>query len=180
MSDLRYTPKRRSKTPEWLLTVCAVLMIACTIFIAFGVGRKLIWQTLFLLSAVVIIWVVTRYMTMGYTYEINRGDGCFIVTQRQGRRLTCLCRLDLALLYRVRRYECRDDDIPGITRYVYCVSSHPEESYLLFFRQEEKTISIRIEATGDFVTQLADIAFVNARTMLERAKTDNSDETEHD
>lgn len=180
MSDLRYTPKRRSKTPEWLLTACAVLMIACVIFLAFNLGKKLIWQTLFLVAAVAIIWVVTRYMTMGYTYEINRGDGCFIVTQRQGRRLTCLCRLDLALLYRVRRYECRDDNAPGATRYAYCISPRPEESYLLFFRQEEKTVSIRIEASGDFVAQLADIAAVNALTLPEGDKTDNSDETGHD
>lgn len=180
MPDLRYTPKRKSKTPEWILTVCTVLMIACIVFLAFGVGKKLIWQTLFLFTAVAIIWVVTRYMTMGYTYEINRGDGCFIVTQRQGRRLICLCRLDLALLYRVRRYESRDDNAPGATRYAYCLSPRPEESYLLFFRQEEKTVSVRIEATGDFITQLADIAAVNALTLPEEDKTDNSDETEHD
>lgn len=179
MPELQYSPKRKSKTPEWILTACVVLMIACVVFLAFGVGKKLIWQMLFLLAAVVIIWVVTRYMMTGYTYEIDRGAGCFIVTQRQGRRLTCLCRLDLALLYRVRRYESRDDNTPGAARYAYCISPKPEESYLLFFREEEKTISVRIEAAGDFITQLMDIAAVNALTLPENDKTDNSDETEH-
>ena len=179
MPELRYSPKRKSKTPEWVVTLCTVLMIACVVFLAFRVGKKLIWQTLFLLAAVVIVWVATRYMTMGYTYEIDRGDGCFIVTQRQGRRLTCLCRLDLALLYRVRRYESRDDNAPGAARYAYCISPKPEESYLLFFRQEEKTVSVRIEAAGDFIRQLSDIAAENVLPLPEEDKTDNSDETEH-
>lgn len=178
MSELRYTPKRKNKIPEWILTACAVLMIASVLFLIFSIGRKIVWQTLFLLAAVAAIWVITRYMTMGFTYTVNKEDGCFIVTQRQGKRLTCLCRLDLALLYRVRRYESRDDNAPRATRYVYCVTPSPAESYLLFFRQEEKTVTVRIECDADYAACLSDIAAVNALTVPEEDKTDNSDETE--
>lgn len=178
MSEIRYTPKRKNKIPEWILTVCVILMIASVLFIAFNVARPIIWQTLFLLAAVAGIWVITRYMTMGFTYKIDPDEGCFLVTQRQGRRLTCLCRLDLALLYRVRKYESRDDNTPRATRYVYCVTPSPKESYLLFFRQDEKTVSVRIECEADFAAHLADIAAVNALAVPESGETDNSDETE--
>ena len=54
----------------------------------------------------------------------------------------------------------------------------PKESYLLFFRHEEKTVSVRIECDVDFAARLADIAAVNALAVPESGETDNSDETE--
>lgn len=177
MSEIRYTPKRKNRVPEWILAASAVLMIACVLLIAFNIARKIIWQTGFLLAAVVAIWVVTRYMMMGFTYTISNEEGCFLVTQRQGRRLTCLCRLDLASLYRVRRYESRDDNAPNATRYAYCVTPAPKESYLLFFRQEEKTVSVRIEGEGDFITRLSEIAAAHVLTVPENEEISNSDET---
>ena len=65
--ELRYTPKRKNKLPEWLLTGCTVLMIACVLFMMFSVGRKLIWEVLFLLGAVAAIWIATRYLTSSFT-----------------------------------------------------------------------------------------------------------------
>ena len=160
--ELRYTPKRKNKIPEWILTACTVLMIACVLFMMFSVGRKLIWEVLFLLGAVVAIWVATRYLTSSFTYTIDYEHRWFLVTQRQGKRLSCLCRLDLASLYLVRPYEERDKDAPRATRYAYCVTPNPHESYLLFFRQEEKTVSVRIECDAAFLTALQDASHAAA------------------
>lgn len=179
MDELRYTPKRKDKVPEWILTGCTCLMVAAVILRAFGVlPYQWVWETLFLLGAVGAVWVVTRYMTMSYTYAIEEEGRNFTVTQKQGRRLTCLCRLDLAALYRVRPYEEGDANAPRATRYAYCMTPSPRSSYLLFFRQEEKVVSIRIECEGVFLARLQEIAARVAAHEAEETDIDNIDETD--
>ena len=158
MPELRYTPKRKNRIPEWILTGCAVILVACVLFRMFKLGHAIIWECLFLVAAVVAIWVSTRFLTSSYTYTLDYENKLFLVSQKQGRRITCLCRLDLSDLYLVRPYEERDKDADRMTRYVYCVTFHPAESYLLFFRNEGRNISIRVECEGEFLAALEQVA----------------------
>ncbi len=157
--DVSYTPKRQNKIPLIVVTTALVICVVSCIFMMFGLGNQLLFQTLFVISAIVMVYFFCRYFTNSYTYTVNQTDKLFIVTQRVGRRLTTLCRLDLAALYRVRPYGDGDEaEQRHSGRYNYCVSFRPEKSYLAFFDDGEHIVSIRMELDDTFYALLARIA----------------------
>ncbi len=169
MSEMSYTPKRKGKLPEILTSGCFVLMAMSLVFLCLSLGNRTVMELLFLVSAAVAVYTMTRYLTRTFIYRVEQmeyGDATvpvFTVTQKNGRRLTCLCRLDLTTLYRLRPYTKSDDEkATDLTRYRYCNSPNPDPSYLLFFQDGDKRVSIRVELEGEFLSCLTKIAAYNA------------------
>jgi hypothetical protein len=161
--------------PEIVLSVCFGILALCTLLIAAEAWGRLIWQSLFLVYAMVIVYVFTRYLASSYTYTLSEQMGVFLVVQKKGRRLTTLCRMDLAALYRVRLYDPADKAGEGrADRYSYCMNPSPEISYLLFFRDGCRTATVRVEVDTAFLHLLQQVTLANARRE-EEAEEDLSD-----
>lgn len=162
--DISYTPPRKGKKPELILSVAFGVLAVCTLMSALKVRGQLLWQSLFLVSATVIVYVFARFLASSFTYTVSEQLGVFLVVQKKGRRLTTLCRMDLRALYRLRPYGEQDRDEEGTRdRYSYCMNPSPEESYLLFFHDGERTATVRLEADPDFLHVLQCVADANAR-----------------
>ncbi len=175
--DVRYTPKRQNKRPVILVSILAVIAVICLVFMMLKMGKQLLFQIGFLLAAVAMIFIYTRFLSSTYTYTVNFEDNLFVVTQRTGRRVTTLCRLDLSALYRVRPYETDDEveDKHG-SRYNYCVSFRPAVSYLCFFDDGDHIVSVRMELDDSFYGMLCRIAEDNAARLAEDTGEDDGEE----
>ncbi len=148
MSDMSYTPHQKNKLPLIVITACTVILILCACFMMFEVGNSLVWQTIFLVVAVTLVFFYTRYLSTTYTYTISPETDAFLVVQQKGKRLTTLCNLKLSSLYMVRPFE--EGDERGKDCYSYLVTLQPKESTLLFFDDGERKVKVRIEADEFF------------------------------
>ncbi len=157
--DISYTPKRDKKLPAIILSCLFAVLILCCICLMFHWWREAVFQAIFIICAVGIVFVFVRFFKTQYTYTINYEDKLFLVTQRDGKRLTTLCRLDLFSLYRIRPYE-EDDNIERhhADRYSFCVNIFPEKTYLAFFDDGEHIVSLRMEFDDRFYTLLCRVA----------------------
>ncbi len=173
MQDIRYTPKRQNKRPVILVSILTVVCVLCAVFMMLGIGRQIIFQLVFLLAAITEIFLFARFLTASYTYTVSFEHNLFTVTQRTGKRISTLCRLDLSALYRVRPYEA-DDDIEQkhSGRYNYCVSFRPATSYLAFFDDGEHIVSLRLELDSAFYGMLLRITEDNAARRADDTEED--------
>ena len=165
MSDLSYTPKPKNKMPLIVITVCTVTLILCACFMMLNVGNGLVWQSLFLVTAVVMIFFYTRYLAASFTYTISPERDAFLVVQQKGKRLTTLCNLRLSSLYMVRPFQAGDEK--GENLYSYLVTLKPAQSTLLFFDDGEKKVRVRIEADEFFYDLLLKALDLGKQTELE-------------
>ena len=69
-----------------VITACTVILILCACFMMLNVGNGLVWQSLFLVVAVVMIFFYTRYLSTTFTYTISTETDAFLVTQQKGKR----------------------------------------------------------------------------------------------
>ncbi len=155
MRDLYYTPPRRGRIPETVAIGLFVLMLLSLAFLMLGWGYEMVWQILFLLTGAAIVFIMVRYLSTTYTYRVQYTEGVFLVEQRQGRRITVLCRLSLTALYDLRPYGAKDGEgEPDPTRYTYCNSVVPPASHLLFFDDGTHHVSIRVELSPEMLDAL--------------------------
>ncbi len=173
MQDITYTPKRQNAIPAILVSCTTVVLVICAVFLMLEIGKPLIFQTVFIVAAVLEVFFFSRFMSSSYTYTIGYEQNVFIVTQKTGRRISTLCRLNLTALYRIRPYE-KDDEVEKkhSGRYNYCVSFRPAISYLAFFDDGEHIVSIHLELDDTFYRLLTRIAEDNA----DRKAEEESDE----
>ncbi len=176
MQDIRYTPKRQNKRPVVLITILTVLAVVCAVFMMLNIGNQLVFQVVFLASAVAEIFLFSRFLAASYTYTVSFDHNLFLVTQKTGKRISTLCRMDLTSLYRVRPYEADDDvEKSHSGRYNYCVSFRPTVSYLAFFDDGEHIVSIRMELDNAFYGMLCRIAEDNAARRAEEAEDEGEE-----
>ena len=97
MFEYTCMPRRRDKTAY--LAVLAAFVLA---IVFWGVSRvenvpfPVVFQLGTFASLAAALWLSDRFLLRDYTYAIRaRDDGGFdfIVTERRGKRLTCLCRI---------------------------------------------------------------------------------------
>lgn len=174
--DIHCTPKRQNRIPEWILTGAALVASLSVVMLSAGWGSALLFQCLFIVAAVTMVYVATRYLVVSYTYTVSQSGGVFTVTRTQGKRITCLCRLNLTSLCRVRPMRPDDAADRSGDRYSYCVSCRPETSYLLFFREGDRRATVRLEPTPEFADLLTRIAEENARRIRQETDGDAWDE----
>ncbi len=176
MQDIRYTPKRQNTRPVILVTILTVICILSAAFMMLNIGKQLVFQIVFLLSAVVEIFMFSRFLTASYTYTVSFDNDLFVVTQKTGKRITTLCRLSLGTLSSVRPYTQEDDSTRNSgDRYNYCVSFRPAVTYLAFFRDGERTVSIRMELDNAFYGMLQRIAEDNAARAQDESENGEED-----
>ncbi len=177
MQDIYYTPKRQNKRPVILISILTGICILCVIFMMLGIKGQIIFQIGFLAAAAVEIFIFSRYMTVSYTYTVSYENNLFLVTQKVGKRIHTLCRLDLSALYRVRLYE-EDDAVEDKhkNRYNYCVSFRPAVSYLAFFDDGEHIAAIRMELDQAFYEVLSRVVEANASRRATEDDEDNEEE----
>ena len=155
VNDISYTPKQRSKKPLICITACTAILVACATFMMLELGNALIWQSIFLVAACVLIFFYVRYFSTTYTYTISCETDSFLVVQQKGKTLTTLCNLKLTTLYLVRPYTKEDEaDRSSSNRYNYLTTMNPDSSTLLFFDDGERKVSVRIEADEFFYDML--------------------------
>ncbi len=173
MQDIHYTPKRQNKRPVILISILTFVCIICAVCMMLRLRGGLVYQIMFLIAAVAEVYLFSRFLSATYTYTINFDNNLFVVTQKVGRRLHTLCRMDLSALYRIRPYE-EDDKIEDKhkSRYNYCVSFHPDVSYLAFFDDGEHIAAVRMELDDAFYGVLQRVAEDNARRAREEAEDD--------
>ena len=171
--DVSYTPPRKGKKPEAILTISFAALLVCAFLISFCPWGRLFWQGLFLVAAIVIVAVYSRYLASSFTYTVSCETGVFLVVQKKGRRLCTLCRMDLRALYRIRLFEAQDAlDAGRCDRYSYCMNPSPEISYLMFFHDGERTATVRVEVDAAFLALLEEIVAANALRTSEDGETD--------
>jgi hypothetical protein len=162
---MSYTPHQKNKLPMLVITACTVILILCACFMMLNVGNGLVWQSLFLVVAVVMIFFYTRYLSTTFTYTISTETDAFLVTQQKGKRLTTLCNLRLSTMHMVRPFE--EGDGRGENLYSYLVTLNPSESTLLFFDDGERKVRVRIETDEFFYDLLVRTLEYNAHTEEE-------------
>ncbi len=177
MQDIRYTPKRQNKRPIILVSILTGVCILCAVFMMLNIGRQLVFQITFLIAAAAEVFLFSRFLTASYTYTVSFDHNLFVVTQKVGKRIHTLCRLDLNALYRVRVYE-EDDQVEDkhAGRYNYCVSFRPAVSHLAFFDDGEHIVSIRMELDDSFFGMLCRIAEDNAARAAAEREEESADE----
>ncbi len=182
MPDVSYTPKRQNALPIVMISCAAVVAVVCLVFMMIGIGNQMVFQLTFLAAAVFMVFFFTRFLSVSYTYTLNYTDHLFLVTQKVGRRLTVLCRLEMTAMYRVRPYTAEDDlEKRRTDRYSYCVNLRPESSYLVFFNDGEHVVSVRLELDDTFFRLFSRIAEDNAARMREDEEiTEAYEDTETD
>ena len=163
MRDLYYTPPRKGRVPEIAIIGCLVLMVLSVLFMVLDLGDKLVFRLLFVLAGTICVFVLTRYLSRSFTYKVLHEEGVFVVEQHQGRRISTLCRLSLSALYACRPYGAEDRAAPpSDSCYAYLNSAVPPVSHLLFFKDGERDVSIRLELDGEMLDYLSGLAQHNA------------------
>lgn len=136
-----------------LLGLCAV---------AFGASfaaehyRGLI-QLVAILLLVSALLVYTRYVAPHYSYEIttdSEDTPIFVVRSRTGRRMSTLCRVDLADIFSVTQEDrearrvCKTP--AGVRRYVYTPTMMPPRRVLLDVRARGEHSHVFVECPPEF------------------------------
>ncbi len=170
MIDVSFTPKRKTKWPEIAVAGTMVIMALSVLFLVLQWGNQLLMQGLFFVCCVVAIYLMTRYMMRTFTYRIRGEDPVFEVVSTTGRRRTTLCRLSIRQMFALRLYAKEDDAKKGTQHYSYCTLTNPPVSYLLFFKEEGRTVTIRVEIEGEFLHLMKEAVDANLKRLEEEAQ----------
>lgn len=160
MTPLSYTPPRTNRYPETVASVALLFLVASVLFLVLEIGLTAVWQITFFLSSGTVIYILSVYVVRSHTYRIE--DGLFTVHRRQGRRITCLCRLSLANLAEVRPFTEEDKGGRDPNLYTYCNNFAPADTALLVFHDGEKRVTVRIETAPALLSVLQAVAAQNA------------------
>ena len=153
MNDLQYTPPFKRTVPLVLLGIACFCCIVSAVCLMLSVGEKIVWQCLFIVFAVMTVYVTVRYFVSKYTYHIEVEHGLFVVIETKGRRQTPVCRLELSTLIDVTPFS--REKTKGIrSLYTYCHKTVPEMQQLLFFEDAGGRIAVCIECDGEFLDML--------------------------
>ena len=118
------------------------------------------------------ILIYTKYISVQFYYDVVIDSGnnpMFVVRQLIGRRVTTLCRIDLADIIDVK-HEGKNErrahkTARGVRQYVYAPTLFPKETYRLTVKSRYENAEIIIEGTGEFASLLSEYS-KEARELL--------------
>lgn len=118
----------------------------------------LVWMVAFAFI-VASIYVYNRYVGAEFCYSISdTGSLSFIVTQRVGKTVRTMARLDVSAIVEVRamtadeyrKYKCEKE----VSKYSYFPTMFPKTLYLVRVRSHFEKADVFIEADSDFALAL--------------------------
>lgn len=147
-----YAPKQ-DKTARWQSLLFIITGFALMMFSSF-VPYRAVYQVLALLTVVVGIFILVRYVLSEFRYIIDdRDDGNsdFIVYKKQGKNDVKVCHISLFNVEEIYRHG--DKKVKSDNRYAYN-QNITHEKYVLLTREGEKIIEIIIEPDKYFLEQI--------------------------
>lgn len=172
MNDFYFTPSAKGKSEITLVVFLAILATTVYAISLTDIFSRSILQLLFLLLAVVCIFLCIRYFLSYYRYSVTEENGelFFIVTQTQGKRISTLADFKVEHIKKIETAETREEmnaikkkfASQGI-RYSYVPSLAPKELTLLTVRNDYLIYKVLLQTEKPFSDALRNLVNNNLR-----------------
>lgn len=161
--SVRPVPKNQNaRTVFFVLLGAAAAAMGVSYILDRYKGLVQLAALILLVSAVMIY---TRYVGASYSYEVatdGEGTPIFVVNQQSGKRLTTLCRLDLADIADIKtltnaEYRAYKPE-KGMKRYNYTPTLGPSEVHLMQVRSYREKADVFLELSEEYRAMLLSFA----------------------
>ena len=157
MTPFKYISRGNTKKAWILFGVMMSIAALALIVMYMKFGVPLIAQTIFLLSLMGGAYILIRFVTAAYIYEVLwEDDGArFCVTRLQGKKAIMQCNLPVSAITVITPADRAAGNRPALN---YSPVALPEDDTYLCFVEDGETTVLRINANAAFLDALKSIA----------------------
>ena len=154
-------PKPQNNSAKIAFAIALAISALC--FVAYFLMDRYrgIVGTVAMFILITAILIYTKYISPSFVYDVcfdTENTPIFVVRQLIGKRITTLCRVELADIYEVKhesRAEMRAHKTPkDFKKYVYAPTMIPSEVYRITVKNRYENAEIIIEITGELAELL--------------------------
>ena len=158
MKEILYSAPKQNKKGIITFAILLFLLLISMVMFFQQWGNRLLSQTLVYVFGIAVIWVSVRYFFSVFTYELSycEGEWLFLVTTKQGKRVTTLCRLPMHQLKNVspltlpQKPKREKKAEMQWTFHRFRQNMFPAAVCLLTFENENETVFVEIEVNEEF------------------------------